>query len=85
MSVDIKRSAQVDGQCRVVQFRDKAINEICEWLENTILTDDDFEQNVSKQNIYQLFVDIKTTLSNPHDANEEFADFIKNNLCFKRK
>ena len=84
LSVDIKRSKWIDGQSRKVCLRKNALIEVWDWLENTIAGDDDFETNVGKQSIYQLFYDIKTSLSNPQD-NEIFVEYIQNNLLFEEK
>ena len=81
LSESLHRSAWIDGQSRKVLFRDIALIEIWDWLENTIAKDDDFNNNIGKQNVYQLFSDIKEALSNPED-NEDFVEFIHSNFLF---
>ena len=67
--------------CKVV-FREKALDEILFWLENSIAKDDDFHNNIGKQNTYELFFNIKEALNNPQ-INIGYVEFIQLNFMFE--
>ena len=44
LNSDIRKSEWIDGYCRVVKLRRKAINEVIQWLDSVILKDKDFNE-----------------------------------------
>ena len=44
LNSDIRKSAWIDGYCRVVKLRWKAINEVIQWLDSVIQKDEDFNE-----------------------------------------
>ena len=84
LNEDLKESAWIDGQGRQVLLRSKALPEVLNWLQTTIRFDIDFNDDIGKQAIYQLFLDIDDTLSNP-TINESFATFINEYLLFQEE
>ena len=44
LNSDIRKSPWIDGYCRVVKLRRKAINEVIQWLDSVILKDKDFNE-----------------------------------------
>ena len=44
LNSDIIKSAWIDGYCRVVKLRRKAINEVIQWLDSVIQKDEDFNE-----------------------------------------
>ena len=75
LSKNINRSSWIDGKSCKVVFREKALDEILFWLENSIAKDDDFHNNIGKQNTYELFFNIKEALNNPQ-INIDYVEFI---------
>ena len=61
LNEDLKESAWIDGQGRQVLLRSKALPEVLNWLQTTIRFDIDFNDDIGKQAIYQLFLDINDT------------------------
>ena len=67
LNTGFKNSAWIDGHSCKVLLRSKALPEVLVWLNSFIISDDNFNEDSGKKDIYQLFIDTNDALLNPQD------------------
>ena len=83
ISNDISTSSWVDGQCRIVRVRKKALREIMSWLNNVVIHDNDFNDDNGKRNMYDVFNFINGSINGNAQVevfNEEFGHLVYDDL-----
>ena len=55
ISFDVSRSIFVDGHCRVISIRKKAMKEVIDWLENVIANEVDFNDIINGKKKYMNY------------------------------
>ena len=68
-SNDVSLSSWVDGECRIVRVRKKAIPEVLSWLNNVVKHDDDFNEDSGKTIMFELFHFIDRVIYGNVDSN----------------
>ena len=75
MSIPLLQSTWIDGHCRKICLRRKAINEVVDWLQSVIKNDNDFNNESSgREDIYDLFLYIQKVMIN-NEMSEDDIEF----------
>ena len=74
------KSEWIDGKCQIVKLCKKALNEVMDWLENTIKNDNDFILRSGKVQMYKMTNKIHDELINPTQSKHH--DFVHETLLY---